>query len=655
MNSNVVNSATSLTNNITIDADATLGPRDVVITTGTEVLTVPGGFTVTNVDVTAPTLLRLSPASGSTGVPLNTAVTAEFSEPLSRTTVTTTTFQLYDSVTGLYIATTVSLDATGRVATLTPNQLLAVNRTHYVYLNNPITDVAGNHLPGSFNTFMTGFSTDTMGPTLRLANPQIGDTAVARNAKVVLQFDRAINTATIGIGMRLQTGGVTVPGTFVLEDGQQRIRFTPASQLAASTTYVLTLTSELRDVAGNALTNPGTISFTTGPDNDTTAPTVTASTPYYNEADVSRRPVIRAAFSERINPISLTSSSFYLYNYYTNALIRATISIAPDRLSATLIPDTLLEPYWYYYYYLSGFADIAGNNRKHRRDLLHHQRNRGHGSADARLDRPGRRGDRRPRQRAHSRVDVRADRCHVGVSSDSAHAGRGRHHHRVARPPLASVHAWSEPGRVDRLYGADRRVARFGRQHDGAGRQLVHDERLADGRHDGAHSRQLQPDQRRHRRLGELADRDDRERADPIVRVRQHDAGLRQPSAVRHDSACRHLHSQCLRNCRDVHAAGSVPGGTQILVYSNYDGTTTDLAANPLQSLSSSFTTAAIADTEPPTVVMVTPPDGATGIGPAAVVTLTFSEPLHPSHRQQQHVRALLWRDGDQPERLAFG
>ena len=242
--------------------------------------------------------------------------------------------------------------------------------------------------------------------------------------------------------MRLQTGGVTVPGTFVLEDGQQRIRFTPASQLAASTTYVLTLTSELRDVAGNALTNPGTISFTTGPDNDTTAPTVTASTPYYNEADVSRRPVIRAAFSERINPISLTSSSFYLYNYYTNALIRATISIAPDRLSATLIPDALLEPYWYYYYYLSGFADIAGNIGNTGATYFITS-----GIADTEPPTlvsiaPANGGDRRPRQRARSRVDVRADRCDVGVSSDSAHAGRGRHHRRVARPPLASVHAW---------------------------------------------------------------------------------------------------------------------------------------------------------------------------------------------------------------------
>ena len=67
VNSNVVNSATSLTNNITIDAGATLGPRDVVITTGTQVLTVPGGFTVTNVDVTAPTLLTIEP--GKSGRP----------------------------------------------------------------------------------------------------------------------------------------------------------------------------------------------------------------------------------------------------------------------------------------------------------------------------------------------------------------------------------------------------------------------------------------------------------------------------------------------------------------------------------------------------------------------------------------------------------
>ncbi len=91
-------------------------------------LTVPGGFVVNDVDVTAPTLLTLSPPYGITGVPLNTAVTAEFNEPLNRSTVNASTFQLYDTVTGLYISGTVSLDATGRVATFMPTQLLGVNR-----------------------------------------------------------------------------------------------------------------------------------------------------------------------------------------------------------------------------------------------------------------------------------------------------------------------------------------------------------------------------------------------------------------------------------------------------------------------------------------------------------------------------------------------
>ena len=100
VNSNIVGSPTTLTTNITIDAAAALGPRDVVITTGTEVLTVPNGFLVTDTDVTVPALLTISPPYGGTGVPLNTVVTAEFNEPLNRSTVTTSSFQLYDTVTG---------------------------------------------------------------------------------------------------------------------------------------------------------------------------------------------------------------------------------------------------------------------------------------------------------------------------------------------------------------------------------------------------------------------------------------------------------------------------------------------------------------------------------------------------------------------------
>ena len=94
---------------------------------------------------------------------------------------------------------------------------------------------------------------------------------------------------------------------------------------------------------------------------DTTAPTVTANSPVYNETILGIRPQIRAAFSEPVNPISLTASSFYLYDYWTGAFVRSTITIAADRRSVLLVPDTPLTVSTQYYYALYSFEDLAGN------------------------------------------------------------------------------------------------------------------------------------------------------------------------------------------------------------------------------------------------------------------------------------------------------
>ena len=48
-------------------------------------------------DVTPPTVLSVSPTNGSTGVSVNTTVTANFSEAINGSTVTGTTFQLRDA------------------------------------------------------------------------------------------------------------------------------------------------------------------------------------------------------------------------------------------------------------------------------------------------------------------------------------------------------------------------------------------------------------------------------------------------------------------------------------------------------------------------------------------------------------------------------
>jgi len=632
VNSNQVTSPTTITTNITIDAEATLGPRDVAISTGSEVLTVPGGFVVNDTDVTAPVLLTTSPQSGTAGVPLNTAVTVELSEPLDRSTVTASSFQLYDSFTGQYITGTLSVDATGRVATFVPSQLLAVSRQHLVFLNSPITDVAGNTLGNQFFTFTTGFATDTTGPTLRLANPQNGDTAVARNAAVVLQFDRPINAATLGVGVRLRAAGVSVPGTYAMEDGQKRVRFTPASQLAASTGYTVTLTAELRDIAGNALTNPGALVFTTGVENDTTVPTVTTYTPYHGEVGVGRLPVIRVMFSEAINPISLNATAFYIYNYLTGALIRSTITVAPDRRSATLIPDGPLEPYSVYYYFLSPFLDIAGNAASLGTIVF------GTGASVDTV--PPTVVSLEPPSGA-TNVPVNAQvRVMLSEAIDATSLGASAIQ---LSPSVAGALALS-PDRLSLLFtpGANLVVSttytvQVSGLRDSSGNTMS----PVSSSFTTAASSTADTTAPTVVSFSPASAATNVPVSSPIVMTVSEPIRASGLAGSMRVFANTPLYGFVqIAGAHSVDPTGTAitftpivpyPGNTQLWVYSNYDSSTTDFAGNPLQFTTTTFTTASDADTIAPVVVMVTPSEGATGIGPQAVVTLTFSEPLLPS------------------------
>ena len=71
------------------------------------------------------------------------------------------------------------------------------------------------------------------------------------------------------------------------------------------------------------------------------------------------------------------------------------------------------------------------------------------------------------------------------------------------------------------------------------------------------------------------------------------------------------------------------PGDTLIAV--SVSGVVRDLAGNGKQFFSSSFRTAAVADTTPPAVLSVVPAHGTTDVGPRADVVLTFSESLNAS------------------------
>ena len=365
-----VTSPTTATATLTIASAAALGARDVRVQTGAEVLDVNAGFTVQSATPTAPGVTFVSPAHTATGVPTNTAITLQFSAPLNRTTVSTANIRLVDTVAqgycySSYAITTpgaVSVDASGRIVTFTPAAVLAVGRPYQICVNygqqgtpQSIEDPAGHDIVGVFYNFTTGFAPDTSGPSFIAANIADGDTNVPTNAPIVLGFTKPINPATVAGGLSITAGGSPAAGTLSYTADYQQITFTPSPSLAASTIYVVSLTTGLEDSVGNPLTNPGTVTFTTGTATDPSAPTLVSTLPG-SGAVTGTEPLLRATFNKPLNPLRETPAVVYLYDQGTGVYLQdGTVQLSGDRKTITLVPARPLEPGTYYNWYVTAY------------------------------------------------------------------------------------------------------------------------------------------------------------------------------------------------------------------------------------------------------------------------------------------------------------
>jgi hypothetical protein len=93
-------------------------------------------FTVLN---TPPTVASTSPASNATGVSRTANITATFSEAMTASTISTSTFELRTSA-GALVPSVVTYNATTRVATLNPNSSLTILGNYTVTVRGGTTD-----------------------------------------------------------------------------------------------------------------------------------------------------------------------------------------------------------------------------------------------------------------------------------------------------------------------------------------------------------------------------------------------------------------------------------------------------------------------------------------------------------------------------------
>ena len=277
-----------------------------------------GGCKDENVGIigVCPVVESTNPTNLATNVPLDKIITVTFNEGMNPATLTPATFSLQEAAkssgplksTTADIQGSITYDASNHTMTFVPTYLLKPGTTYSGRVYASVKDLTGNALQADYVwTFSTGAS---LSPSVIATDPINLATGVLLNKMVTASFNVPMDPLSINATtFTLKNGTTPVAGT-VNYNGTTAF-FTPTSALAPGTTYTGTITTGSKNADGTTLGTNYLWTFTTG---TTTAPKVLSTNPLNLATGVALDKVISATFSEAMDPLTITASTFTLKN-----------------------------------------------------------------------------------------------------------------------------------------------------------------------------------------------------------------------------------------------------------------------------------------------------------------------------------------------------
>jgi len=263
-----------------------------------------------------PDVLTTSPIAGATGVPLDKTVTITFTKKMNPSTITGESFTLETPTRGAAAIITGALSYDGTTATMSfnPSAPLKANTVYTGRVSQAIKDLAGNALRKEYVwSFTTGA---TLAPTVISTNPANNATGVVLSIRLLASFSVPMDPSTLNATTFILKQGTTAVAGTVSHTGTTA-SFTPNVNLLANTLYTATITTGVKSVPGTALKSDYVWSFTTG---TTVTPKVISTDPINLATGVSLNKIISANFSEAMNPLTITASTFTIMNGSTPIL-----------------------------------------------------------------------------------------------------------------------------------------------------------------------------------------------------------------------------------------------------------------------------------------------------------------------------------------------
>ena len=206
---------------------------------------------------------------------------------------------------------------------------------------------------------------DTVCPRVSATNPALNATGVSVNIKEIkATFSEAMDADSITTSTFLVSDGIgcAIEGQVDYCPGDMTAIFKPASSLSYATMYTATITTEVRDIAGNAMLADYTWDFTTEAMFDETSPEVSGTNPVNGATRVSINiKEIKATFSEAMDADSITTSTF-LVSDGIGCGIEGQVDYCPDDMTVIFKPANPLSYATKYTATIAtGVRDVAGN------------------------------------------------------------------------------------------------------------------------------------------------------------------------------------------------------------------------------------------------------------------------------------------------------
>jgi len=191
------------------------------------------------------------------GVGTNREIAVVFSKPMDPASINAGSF-LVTGVTG-----TVTYDTANRIAAFKAITDFAPNTKYNASVTVAAKDLSGAPLAAPFNfSFTTRSTKDSSPPLIVNVNLAANATCVPLDQKIKVTFDEQMDSLTINPSTFFIEG---VAGAVIYDVVSQTATFTPSTNLAANTTYTITVTTGVEDLGGVPLPAPLNQTFTTGP------------------------------------------------------------------------------------------------------------------------------------------------------------------------------------------------------------------------------------------------------------------------------------------------------------------------------------------------------------------------------------------------------